>query len=76
MRIIIDYMAKRRTKKEKIRAQKDRLKHKETVKVKTKDEEEIKGKKLIIKDLLKTVWISLLLLGLLGLMYWLETKTG
>lgn len=59
-----------------MKARKIRRKQTEVVKIKTKDEEEIKGKRLIIKDLLKTVWISLLLLGLLGLMYWLETETG
>ena len=76
MRNIIGYMAKRRTRKQKIKAGKIRRKQEKRVKIEPKTEEKVKGKKLIIKDLLKTIWISLLLLGLLGLMYWLETKTG
>ena len=76
MRNIINYMAKRRTRKQKIKAGKSRRKQTEAVKIEPKAEEEIKGKKLIIKDLKKTIWISLLLFSLLGLMYWLEIKTG
>ena len=69
-------MAKRRTRKQKIKAGKIRRKQEKREKIETKTEEEVKGKTLIIKDLKKTIWISLLLLGLLGLMYWLEIKTG
>ena len=68
-------MAKRRTRKQKIKSGKIRRRQEKRVKVEPKAKEEIKGKKLIIKDLKKTIWISLLLFGLLGLMYWLEIKT-
>lgn len=71
-------MAKRRTKKQKIKAQKYRLKKEKKVekvekaeKVEAEPKQEARSeKKLIIKDLLKTVWISLALLGLLALLYW------
>ena len=70
-------MAKRRTKKQKIRAKakrvsfenqpiKEKKKNKKTEKIK-KVESEVDTTKtsLIVKDLVKTIWISVVLMGLL-----------
>lgn len=57
-------MAKRRTKKQKIKTQKrSQTKRKSKKIIITADKSD--KKKLIVKDLLKTLWVSLVLVGLL-----------
>ena len=69
-------MAKRRTKKQKLKT-KNRLvfeveqaeEKKELEPVKVMEEKDVEQTNLIVKGLMKTVWISVVLLGLLGLAY-------
>jgi hypothetical protein len=73
-------MARRRTKKQKIKARliKQRKQTEKRGKREEKGKKRRKGKKevvrsekeLIVKDLWKTVWVAIGLLGLLALLYW------
>jgi len=70
-------MARRRTKKQKIKALLIKQR-KQAEKREKREEKEEKGgkevvrseKELIVKDLWKTVWVAIGLLGLLALLYW------
>lgn len=73
-------MARRRTKKQKIKAQliKQRKQAEKGEKGKEKKKKEVvrTEKELIVKDLWKTVWVAIGLLGLLGFIFWLEINTA
>jgi len=67
-------MAKRRTKKQKIKARliKQRKQAEKREKGGKREKKEVvrSEKELIVKDLWKTVWVAIGLLGLLALLYW------
>ena len=64
-------MAKRRTRKQKIKTKLKKAKKLEIeIKMEPESKTDKKQTKLIVKDLKKTVLITMVLLAILGLVYW------
>ena len=62
-------MRKRRTKKQKVKSKKRRLKEVKKNRIVLTQPNEFKNKDLIIKDLIKSIIISIIILGLLIIIY-------